>query len=108
MIAKEELLLGDEKSPGADSKNIPQPGQQAGVDQGRKTMILETHLDHWFTYHKPTDEQLTQYANIREAGLQFAQAILRNSPPSADQTAAIRKVREAVMTANAAIACQGR
>jgi hypothetical protein len=34
--------------------------------------------------------------------------IVALTPPSADQTAAIRKVREAVFTANAAIACGGR
>jgi hypothetical protein len=35
----------------------------------------------------------------------FAETIIRNTPPGSDQSAAIRKVREAVMTANAAIAC---
>jgi len=37
----------------------------------------------------------------------FAQAILMDTPSGPDQTTAIRKVREAVMTANAAIACGG-
>jgi len=46
-----------------------------------------------------------RYTTIREAALQFAKVLLANSPACADQTAAIRKVREAVMTANAAIAC---
>lgn len=41
---------------------------------------------------------------IREAGRQLAEVILNNTPANADQSAAIRKVREAVMTANAAIA----
>ena len=35
----------------------------------------------------------------------FAETVLVCAPPSADQSAAIRKIREAVMTANAAIAC---
>lgn len=62
----------------------------------------------WFTYHSPSTEQLPKYQEIREAGAQLALSIAKNSPASADQTAAIRKVREAVMTANAAIACGGQ
>ena len=38
---------------------------------------------------------------------ELATAILNNVPPSADQSTAIRLVREAVMTANAGIACEG-
>jgi hypothetical protein len=61
-----------------------------------------------FTYHSPTPEQLPKYAAIREAGFKLAEAIIVNTPPSADQSAAIRKVREAVMTANAAISLEGK
>jgi hypothetical protein len=71
-------------------------------------MIDKSHLENWFTYHTPTAEQLPKYKVIREAGLALATVILENTPPSADQTDAIRKIREAVMTANASIACDGR
>ena len=71
-------------------------------------MITETDLQNWFTYHSPTPDQLPKYQVIRDAGLNLAKTIVQSSPPSADQTAAIRKVREAVMTANAAIACGGK
>jgi hypothetical protein len=71
-------------------------------------MITEAQLQNWFTYHKPQADQPQMYQEIREAGLKLAEAIVANTPSSADQTAAIRKVREAVMTANAAIACQGK
>jgi len=72
-------------------------------------MPIDVHdLLNWFTYHTPTPEQLTHYAEIREAGKRFALAIVEHTPPSADQTAAVRKVREAVFTANAAIACGGK
>lgn len=67
--------------------------------------ITEDQLKNWFTYHSPTPEQLPKYREIRDAGLFLAQVILHNAPACADQTAAIRLVREAVMTANAAIAC---
>lgn len=69
-------------------------------------MITEQDIENWFTYHSPSPEQLPKYSKIREVGKNLAQVILDNTPPSADQTAAIRKVREAVMTANAAIACE--
>lgn len=66
-------------------------------------------LDHIFSYHAPTGpEQLTQYQRIRDAAKAFANTILENSPAGADQSAAIRHVREACMTANAAIALEGR
>jgi hypothetical protein len=65
-------------------------------------------LLNWFTYHAPTDGQPEKYSRIRNAGLVLAQAIVDCTPASADQTAAVRKVREAVMTANAAIACGGK
>ena len=71
--------------------------------------ITDEMLDNWFSYHAPKcTSQIDKYTIIREAGKKFAHAIRGNTPPSADQTAAIRKVREAVMTANAAIACGGK
>lgn len=66
-------------------------------------------IEHWFLHHPPQDlATINRYAAVREAGKQLALTILEHTPPSADQTAAIRKVREAVMTANAAIACEGK
>ncbi len=63
-------------------------------------------IDHMFKYHAPKPDQVAKYEELRESALKFAQAILRLTPGCADQTAAIRKVREAVMTANAAIALE--
>lgn len=68
-------------------------------------MITQVDIDNWFTYHSPTANQIPKYEEIRNAAKQLAEVIIENTPSSADQTAAIRKVREAVMTANAAIAC---
>jgi hypothetical protein len=70
--------------------------------------ITPADLDTWFTYHAPEPGQQEKYIRIREAGRYFAQIILDCTPASADQTAAIRKVREAVTTANQSIACGGR
>lgn len=60
-----------------------------------------------FTYHKPTPDKVPKYEAIRTAALEFARVIEANVPSCADRSAAIRKLREAVMTANAAIALEG-
>ena len=70
--------------------------------------INDSDLENWFQYHAPTSEQQERYIKIRNAARMFAQLLVDNTPASADQTAAIRKLRECVMTANAAIACGGR
>lgn len=71
-------------------------------------MITQEMIDNWFTYHAPEENDIYKYTQIREAAKYFAEVVMDNTPPSADQTTAIRKIREAVMTANAAIACGGR
>jgi hypothetical protein len=62
-------------------------------------------IDNLFTYHPPKGDQVERYGKLREAGKALAEVIIECTPQCADQSAAIRKVREAVMTANAAIAC---
>ena len=69
--------------------------------------VTKANLENWFVYHSPTPEQLPKYQAIREAALAFATVVVENTPPSADQTAAVRKIREATMTANQSIACGG-
>jgi len=69
--------------------------------------ITDDELQDIFTYHSPNDSQIPRYAAIRSAGLHLARAIVSCTHSCADQSAAIRKVREAVMTANAAIALEG-
>lgn len=64
-------------------------------------------IDNWFTYHAPQPEDVIKYNTIRAAGKVLADVIFENVPAGADQSAAIRQVREAVMTANAGIACAG-
>lgn len=65
-------------------------------------------LDNIFKYHAPDSDQQVAYEKLRSSAKSFASAIVELTPPCADQTAAIRKVREAVMTANAAIALKGK
>ena len=64
----------------------------------------DDEIERWFTYHAPKGDQAERYVRIREAAKLLAYEIRKSTPKSADQTAALRKVREAVMTANAAIA----
>lgn len=72
------------------------------------SIVTKENLREVFTHHPPEGkEQIAQYGLIRNAGFTLASAILENTPVCADQQAAIRKVREAVMTANAAIALKG-
>lgn len=70
--------------------------------------IGKEELENWFSYHSPTPEQVEIYAELRAAAKAFAYTLIALVPPCADQTVAIRKVREAVMVANQAIACGGK
>lgn len=65
-------------------------------------------LDHIFKYHAPSPGQLEAYNDLRNAAKIFAHIIVELTPAGADQSAALRHIREAVMTANASIALGGR
>ena len=70
---------------------------------------MDSDIENWFTYHPPMSQQdMDAYVAIREGGKEFAQLIRDETPKCEDQAVAIRKIREAVMTANAAIACGGK
>lgn len=69
-------------------------------------MITQSDLDNWFVYHSPRPGQQKRYVAIREAAKKLAETIVSNTTASADQTYAIRLVRQAVMTANQGIACE--
>lgn len=59
-----------------------------------------------FTYHPPrSPEEIAAYEQIRAAGLTFAQALVDRVPPSRERSTAIGHIRDAVMWANAGIAC---
>lgn len=56
-----------------------------------------------FDHHAPTQLQLARIGSLRVAAKNMALTILNTVPPGADRSAAFRKVREALMTANAGI-----
>lgn len=63
-------------------------------------------LDGIFSYHPPQGDQPKRYEAIREGARAFSRILMLNAPSSADRSAALRKLRECVMTANAAIALE--
>lgn len=65
-------------------------------------------IDDLFSYHAPTPDQIPKYEAIRAAAKEFAKVLIANTPQSPDQTAAIRHLRTAVHTANAAVALKGQ
>jgi hypothetical protein len=60
-----------------------------------------------FSYHPLTTETLPKFIAINQAAKNFAEVVLQNCPRSADRSAAIRLIRDARMTANAAVALNG-
>ena len=66
------------------------------------------NVDNVFTYHAPEGDDPQKYQRIRDAAKQLATVIIENTPNCADQSASLRHVREAVMTANASIALKGQ
>ena len=65
-------------------------------------------IDDVFTYHPAEPDQIPVYEAIRGQAKELAKVILAQVPQCADRSAAIRLLREAVMTANAAVALRGR
>lgn len=65
-------------------------------------------LDFQFSYRSPNPTQVSHMKVLRGAAKHFAEEIVRYCPRSADRSAALRKVREAVMMANASIVLEGQ
>jgi hypothetical protein len=76
-------------------------------DQSKPAVGTEPWLAEVFTYHPPDDAQRVAYERIREEAREFARVLLEHTPRCADQSAALRLLRDCVMTANAAIALRG-
>jgi len=65
--------------------------------------MITPEIDKLFTYHDPTEASIIYLKNVRESAKSLANVINENIPECADKSAAIRKLRECVMTANTAI-----
>lgn len=79
----------------------------AGAACNQRPMNEREILSELFSYHPPTDATIPRFAAINQAAKNFAEVILQNCPGGADRLAAINKIREARMVANAAIALDG-
>lgn len=68
--------------------------------------ITPENLDNVFSYHRPTPDQAQRHESVKVAARAFASEVLRLAPDCADRSAALRHVREAMMTTSAAIALE--
>lgn len=66
--------------------------------------MTQDEINNMFSYHAPKADQPARYEALRAKAKELATLIVESTPKCADQTAAIRKLRECIMTANAAIA----
>ncbi len=69
--------------------------------------ITLSNLRDVLRYHQPNVEEIDCIQDIRGAAEFMIRTILTSCPDCADRSAAIRHVREAMMTANAAIVLDG-
>lgn len=61
-----------------------------------------------FTYHKPTDDQVGRMDLLRIHARVLMREIFGCCPASPDKAAAVKKLREAIMWANASIVLEGK
>jgi hypothetical protein len=80
---------------------------QSETPSTRRALSSDEIVEQLFTYNSPDPGMVERMQEIREIARLLAKAILRNSPRCADQSAAIRLLRESVMTINAAIVLHG-
>jgi len=73
----------------------------------RTEKVDKTKVEEAFTYHAPNETQIKQMQMIREKAKELAYLIFEECPASADRTAALRKLRETVTTANSSIILNG-
>ena len=66
------------------------------------------NIERIFTYHAPSSVQVEDMNTLRALARNLAKGIEQLVPAGADQTAAIRKLRECIMTANAGIILNGQ
>ena len=80
---------------------------ECGTAAPHRLLSDEEAVAELFKYHPPNISTISKYAAINQAAKNFAEVILQTCPAGADRSDAIRKIREARMTANAAVALNG-
>ena len=66
---------------------------------------MKSQIENEFSYHTPSEDQISKYQQLRDMGKELAILIEELVPDCPDKTASIRKLRECIMTANSGIAC---
>lgn len=66
-------------------------------------MFSVEQIENLFSYHLPDQGQVERLERLRSGAKAYAKIVLAETPPGPDQSTAIRKLRESVMTANASI-----
>lgn len=61
-------------------------------------------IEKTFTYHAPKDDQPDRYVALRDAAKNLAFMIVKNSPPSREQSLALTHLEESIFYVNASIA----
>ena len=89
-----------------DNEEFPSAveGSANNVVFGGDIFQREEVIENIFTYHAPEGDQPQKYVKIREAAKAFAYVVHNCCEAGPDRTAAMRHIREAVMTANQSIA----
>ena len=59
-----------------------------------------------FKYHQPGESQVERISAVRSGCITLAKQIMSCTKDGADQTAALRKLHECMMTANKSIVCE--
>lgn len=81
------------------------------TERPQPTEKPERYSDEWVkevvSYHQPNTTGLDQIARVRLAAMHYMREIIKACPDCADRTAAIRHVRDAMMSANASIVLCG-
>ena len=65
---------------------------------------MSEQLEKTFTYHAPKDDQPERYVLLRDQAKELAYSIVKNTPPSREQSLAITHLEAAIFCVNAAIA----
>ena len=77
------------------------------IRQEPKPDVNKVDFENIFTYLPPFGDQVAKYHDIRHMGKTCAEVIDALVPDSREKDIAVEKLREAVMWANAGIACNG-
>jgi len=69
--------------------------------------MTKEQIEHMFTYHAPTIEQTLKYNLLTQEFLKLALLVEETVKDSGDRTIALRRLHEARMLTNAAVALGG-